>query len=608
MPISSSKNARRRWPSLVLGGLSIVLSGLVLPCPAAAAGEIRAEVRLEPEDVVGLDETAVLEIKIASNGRQRFHPEPHFELENFRAVGGPFHSSSLRIINGVQSSTVTLTWQLQPLALGTAKVHTIRLTARDESFELGDREVLVVEEAPPGRRGANRVRRQDPFASFFDEDPFESFLSRRRPRRDRSRQSADIFLVAEAEPRNPWVGQQVLYTLYLYTEADVHSINPIELPEFKGFWAQKIPQPERPETQMVEHDGRTFGRAVLKQWALFPRRAGTFDIEPVTARMAARFLDPSPFASLIPRTREVTRKSNGLSLEVRELPAPPPGFQGLVGQLKIDVTLDPPQLEVGEAATLSVEVGGRGHLQGVPAPTLQELTGVEIFPPQQQSSEELRGRSVHGKRTWRFVLVPQRPGEWQLPPLEIPYFDPSRGEYRSAVSEPLTLVARGPKRLAQGSGPALELHPIRTSILPASQIETRLPSAWWLFVLPWVLFGALMLVRRGEPGGGRRALRRRLLDDLAAARKEERTREAAARIESAWRRYLEERWKIAQGTPSTQWGEMLIARGVKPEAARQLVALADDVHYLRYAPKLSSVDELRHELVERSRKLARSLG
>ena len=45
----------------------------------------------------------------------------------------------------------------------------------------------------------------------------------------------------------------------------------------------------------------------------------------------------------------------------------------------------------------------------------------------------------------------------------------------------------------------------------------------------------------------------------------------------------------------------------RAKSLQALVKLADDLHYLRYAPKLSSTDGLKRELVERSRKLARNL-
>jgi hypothetical protein len=94
---------------------------------------------------------------------------------------------------------------------------------------------------------------------------------------------------------------------------------------------------------------------------------------------------------------------------------------------------------------------------------------------------------------------------------------------------------------------------------------------------------------------------------LKAASHEKRPRQVAALIEEAWREFLAARWEIPQGTPSTRWGQLLDHSGLPHGAATELVKLADDLHYLRYAPKLSSTEDLQEELVERSRKLVKAL-
>jgi hypothetical protein len=111
------------------------------------------------------------------------------------------------------------------------------------------------------------------------------------------------------------------------------------------------------------------------------------------------------------------------------------------------------------------------------------------------------------------------------------------------------------------------------------------------------------------PGGraGARLARRHLVRSLEAVVAEERPRQAAKQVEDAWRNYLVERWEISPGTASTQWSTLLEEKGISKAIAEELVRLAEDLHYLRYAPKLSSTDELRRELVERSRRLAKKL-
>ena len=237
-------------------------------------------------------------------------------------------------------------------------------------------------------------------------------------------------------------------------------------------------------------------------------------------------------------------------------------------------------------------------------------------------------KSVAGERSWSFVLVPERPGSWQLPPIEVPFFDPSEERYRIARATPPALAVKGSTRQAQSDGQFVELHSIRTAALPAPGSGGFFDPRPWLFGLPWVLVVMVVVARRrglrrravgatgtGAAGTGvwrfgrrRDPRRRRLLERLAAADDERQPRKAAAEIEDAWRQLLHDRWGLPPGSPSTEWGTLLAARGARTKTADELMKLAEDLHYLRYAPKLSSTDELQHELVERSRKLARALG
>lgn len=602
-------------PRTALWSLALLLGLLVgMATRPAAAQATKAEIHLEPSPQIGLEELAILRIKIEGD-HQGSQAIPEFELENLEVVAGPSQSTSLTIFNGVPSSSLTLSWRLRPLALGSASVYSASIRVGDQVTVLDKQTIEVVKNAP----ARARTGRLDPFSDPFDRQgtrsPFEDLVDRRqRQRQQRQRQrrqpkAPEVFLQAVATPEEPYVGQQVVYTLYLFTQVDVRSVNPSSLPSFKGFWSREIPQPDQSMPEMVVQDGERFGKVVLLERALFPRRAGALEIEPVVARLAAMVPDSSLFGSLMPRAREISRSSNAVSLNVRELPTSPPDFKGAVGRLSITTELSPTELEVGDAATFTVTLKGQGHLQGIPAPELPELAGIKVFPPQQDSSENLEGQWVTGRRTWSFVLVPERPGEWQIPPIEIPYFDPRRGEYRSASGQLLELSVKGSTSLLR-EGQTVDLHPIRTAALPSGGAATwsldRLGPS--LLGLPWLMIGLILWARyRGGTGASTGNSRKKLLAGLGTAASDERPRQVAATIETLWREFLTERWQIPPGTPSPQWGQLLQQKGVSESNARQLVQLADDLHYLRYAPKLSSTEELRQELVSRSRKLARAL-
>lgn len=84
-------------------------------------------------------------------------------------------------------------------------------------------------------------------------------------------------------------------------------------------------------------------------------------------------------------------------------------------------------------------------------------------------------------------------------------------------------------------------------------------------------------------------------------------REGAARLEEAWRQHLAARFQVAPSTPVTQWEERLGELRVEGSVARELVELAHELHYLRYAPELADPAPLIADALARSRRLARSL-
>lgn len=594
----------------VLLGLATILVPSAVAQPDRDAEAPRIDVRFEPQGPIGVDETVRLTVQVALSSGRRV-AEPRFQVENLELLQGPSTSQSIRFVNGVSSHSFGFTWFVKPRRIGEARVTGGQVRIGDLSFDVPATSVRVVEEPPPRSRA-----RRDPFGSFFDRDRDSDPFGRERPPPRREREPPKIFLEAEITPRSPYVGQQAVYTLYLYTDVNVRSVSPTDLPEFKGFWATPIPQPDNAELEQVVRDGEGMGRAVLLQRALFPRRAGELEVGPVEAQMLAVVSRGWG----LPRSMEVRRRSNATQVTVRPLPEPrPDGFRGVVGEdLDLEVSLEPRELEIGDAATLELVLDGRGHLQGVPAPEIGAGGEVEIFPPQQKSDHEIRGRLFYSTRQWSYVVVPQTVGAIELPPIEVPYFDPRRGEYRVAASEPMHLAVRGATRAnrsAEGADQAVELHPIRDAALPS--VPERAPGAWpaarhGLFGAPLALGLLLLFLRRRGLGfggaGERRAARRELLRALDEAAGEERPRQFAASVEESWRRFLDARWDVPSGTPSTAWSGLLVEHGASRDPAEELVSLADDLHYLRYAPKLSSTDEIRRELLERSKRLARRLS
>ncbi|HKH49096.1 MAG TPA: BatD family protein [Thermoanaerobaculia bacterium] len=585
-----------RRPSLFL---ALFLTGLTA-LPAAAADEIRVDARLEPA-VIGLGETATLtiEARIAGLESPRFRPD--FELENLQIVAGPIRSDDVRYVNDAISRSFRVSFRVQPLATGRARIHSLVLYFPSQTVEMDDR-VIGVQDEPTGEGETEEEPGfEDPLERLFG----RPFLPHRRPR------GPAVFLRSEITPERPYVGQQALYTVHLYTRDDISSIMPRELPTFRGFWVRDIPLPPSANADMVDVGGVRYARVPLFQKALFPLRAGRHTIEPSKVDLVARVIEQRFFGPPMSHPEQVRLSTAPQSIEVQPLPAAPPGFSGTVGQIGLQARLEPPQLRVGEAATLTVTLSGRGNLQSLAEPRIAPPDGLTLYPPQQQSEDQTHGTTVAGEHTWSYVVVPDRAGRFTVRVPEVSYFDPSNAAYRVAVAPSLEIRAL-PRLSAAGIGAP---HPVHTAAIASAAGRLGGWTRWapWLFALPWGIAFVAFLARRRRPEQSAALvapvgpLGDSVEQRLREAETETRPRQAAARIEEAWREFLAARWEVPPGAPPARWSEALAARGAEPAATAELLRLAEDLHYLRFAPQLSETGDLVAEAVDRSRRLLRRL-
>ena len=129
--------------------------------------------------------------------------------------------------------------------------------------------------------------------------------------------------------------------------------------------------------------------------------------------------------------------SNRPTLAVLDLPSEgrPAAFNGWIGQFDIHAEAKPTEVAVGEPITLSLKVDGPGILATSRLPPLdrQETLARDFRVPREIGAGERRGTAWHFTQTVRA----KHDGVTEIPPVELPYFDPSADAYRVARSEPI---------------------------------------------------------------------------------------------------------------------------------------------------------------------------
>lgn len=163
------------------------------------------------------------------------------------------------------------------------------------------------------------------------------------------------------------------------------------------------------------------------------------------------------------RFRQIRLTPKILAPDVKPLPTRgrPADFNGAVGAFTIDVSANATNVRVGDPIELTIAIGGDGPLDTLPGPDLSHQKKLsEHF---RFATEALAGRTIGSRRVFTQTIRPTSPVATVIPPIEYPYFDPRRGEYAVALSDPIPLHVT--------ASPTLDVE-----TLPAAQTPGSEPS------------------------------------------------------------------------------------------------------------------------------------
>lgn len=582
-----------RLPRLAVLAAVLALQGTAQPV-LADAPSFRAAV---DSTRVGVEDTFTLVITIEGRSIDLKGEISTPELTNLQIVGGPSVSSRMSFINGAISQARQYTLLLRAIAIGPARIGPVHARLGDTDRSTAPIELEVV----AGRLAAARPRPMDPFDVFRQDDPFDSVFGRQRP----EPQQVKVVLTAEASRSRVFVGEPLLLTFYLYTQAAVSGIELEQAPAFPGFWSEELPQQEeQPRGERVERDGEPYQRFAVLQRLLYPTRAGDLDIPAASFRLGipqrGGFFDPA-----FGRTSVITRTTEPVRIRVEALPSEP-SFAGAVGKLRAQTTLDRAAVAVGEAATLRFRVQGTGNLRWIDRAPEVSIPGVRVYPPQVSTDVKAGPAGLSGSRTWEFVLIPETAGTHRIPPLPFTYLDTSTRTLVHTETAPLVLAAghagqpaatsgQAPSQPGAASAVASELR-LRDALEPRQRQVPRLGAAAILVVLGLAALAHALIW--GWPRGGisvsearagtvhARSARRALAELRQAARGRLSKEAAAILIEQV----IQDLFGVIEERP---------AEG-DTQRDRELKEILREARFVRYAPQLGEYSDTLRDIVKRA--------
>lgn len=400
---------RRRF--IILSFLFLALNTWVL----RAAEPVRFTA--QAPSAVAMDNPFQLVYSVNASGKDLRVPE----ITNFEVLAGPFesHSSSYQVINGRQTSSVSIsyTYTLQAKKTGTFVIPAASMLVDNKRVTSNAVAIKVL----PADANTNSGRSQSGSSS-----------------KGQSISNDNIFVRAIVSKPNVYEQEAVLVTYKLYTTLDVIQCPPTKFPDFNGFMKQEIELPKNRQFTLENYNGKNYTSVVLFQYLLYPQRSGVISIDKAefeaVIQMRNRAAARSIFDDFFESTTNVSKKiyAPATKVTVNALPAnKPASFSGTVGRFSIDSKISATQIKANEAVTLRVGISGAGNMKLIKNPEIKFPDGFELYDPKVTNNFKTTNSGVSGSKTIEFMFIPRHSGNYEIPSAEFSYFDVNERTYKT---------------------------------------------------------------------------------------------------------------------------------------------------------------------------------
>lgn len=424
--------------------------GLVLAVIASVASAQGGTRAFLDRDQIVLGETVTLNIETDRLGVG----EPDLSVlgADVRVLGSS-SSTQISLVNGQQSSRTLWGVSLEPLQVGVIGIPAIEI--RGETTAPLQLTVLPATRATQNAGG-------------------------------------DLLLEIEASPENPYVQQQVIYTvrlLYAVTLLD----GQLDEPRAQGADIRRL---GGDATFTREAGGRRY-QVIERRYAITPQASGRLPIE--APRFRGRALAGPRGNRMFDPGSPVAADGESIELDVRARPAS--AVEPWLPALDLDYRLQTGAsglLKAGEPITLSLRISARGlSAEQLPELRLPNIEGAEVYPDQEASQTREGPRGLEGERTRSFAVVPNRAGELVIPELAIDWWNSAHDRAERALIPEQRFSVEGAAGTGVASGDTPSTSRLDTErALPQAGPDSRWRWAALLLLVLWLLTLGLLLRER----------------------------------------------------------------------------------------------------------------
>ena len=433
---------------------------------------------------------------------------------------GPATSHSTSWVNGVISSSSSLTWTYRVTAAADIQVpgfevETDKGRMRTAPF------VIRVQAGGAGSAGSASGQGAQGAGGSPGGKP--------APAEARSAPNREVTAVVEVSRRKAYIGEPLVATMRIYTRVNGLDVRSYELPDFPGFWKETVSIPD-PAWEAKVIDGTRYNVATVGKVVLFPQQAGKQRIDGFSLEGYVR---TSFFGG-----STVTIESDPVTVEVLPYPRTAPSSHlGTFKRLQVSMKASATTCAANEALTVEYTFSGEGNLKFIKEPDVVWPADFEVFDPEVIDAISITGEGESGRRTFRYVVIPRVSGTYTLPTLSTAWFNPATGAFVPVLPEAPTVEvtrATGDPAATMTYNAKTDVQQLNQDVRYIREAPSRGVPRSWLAYRNLLLGSALLLGPAGFAAAwAARRRRQEALSDAAAYRSRRAGRTAARALKDA---------------------------------------------------------------------------
>lgn len=380
----------------------------------------------------------ILEIKLIAKNTKITDYKGFPEIKGFRS-SGTRTSTQVRIINGNKSLTNIITKQYIPTRQGTYTIPAFTIKINGNTVSHQGTQVKVGPKQSKSRK--------HPFSKFFDRNEKEK---QKKQEREFIDVKADAFLGLTVDKNEVYTGEGVTASLALFISRENKArmgwpkdINKqfseiIKKLKPKNCWEEKFnTKKQREKVRIKEKD---YIKYTLYKSRFFPINTETIRFPPIKLKMIKykRAKNPSFFGKNHKKGYK-TFHSRPKTVKVKALPPHPLKNKVSVGKFELQenlLNMDEGNIKTGKSIDYKFTIRGEGNIQSITAPKIPDDKNFDIYDPNVVQNIDRRDNYVTGSKTFKYYLIPQEPGEYDLGNyFKWVYFDPYKEVYDTLKSD-----------------------------------------------------------------------------------------------------------------------------------------------------------------------------